>query len=64
MGFLKQEYWNGLLFPPPGDLPDSGIEPEFPALADEFLATEPPGKPSKINHLVKLGTSKPTHARL
>jgi len=36
MGFSRQEHWSGLPFPPPGDLPDSGIEPEshkFPALA-------------------------------
>ena len=31
MGFLRQEYWSGLPFPPPGDLPDSGIEPASPA---------------------------------
>ena len=36
MGFSRQEYWSGLPFPPPGDLPNPGIEPEspaFPALA-------------------------------
>ena len=32
MGFSRQEYWSGLLFPPPGDLPDPGIEPGSPAL--------------------------------
>ena len=32
-GFPGQEYWSGLPFPPPGDLPDPGIEPESPALA-------------------------------
>ena len=37
--------WSGLLFPPPGDLPDPGIEPVSPALAGEFFSTEPPGKP-------------------
>ena len=31
MAFPKQEYWSGLQFPPPGDLPDPGIEPESPA---------------------------------
>ena len=45
MGFLRQEYWNGLLFPSSGDLPDPGMEPESPALAGGFLTTEPPGKP-------------------
>ena len=32
MGFLRQEYWSGLPFPSPGDLPDPGIEPGSPAL--------------------------------
>ena len=44
----RQEYWSGLPFPFPGDLPDPGIEPEslaFPALAGRFFATVPPGKP-------------------
>ena len=46
MGFLKQEYRNGLPFPPPGDLPDLGIEPTTLALAGGFFITEPPGKPT------------------
>ena len=41
----KQEYWSGLPFPPPGDLPDPGIEPVSPALAGGFFTAEPPGKP-------------------
>ena len=45
MGFPRHEYWSGLPFPPPGDLPDPGIEPTSPVLADEFFTTEPPGKP-------------------
>ena len=48
MGFSRQEYWSGLPFPSPGDLPDPGIEPESlvsPALAGGFFTTEPPGKP-------------------
>ena len=32
MGFSRQEYWSGLPCPPPGDLPDPGIEPRFPTL--------------------------------
>ena len=47
VGFPRQEYWSGLPFPPPGDLPNSGTEPtslEFPALAGGFLTTTPPGK--------------------
>ena len=38
-GFSRQEYWNGLPCPPPGHLPDPGIEPRFPALAGEFFTT-------------------------
>ena len=45
MGFSKQEYWSGLLFPSPGDLPDPGIEPRSPALQADALPSEPPGKP-------------------
>ena len=39
MEFSRQEYWSGLLFPTPGDLPDQGIEPGSPALADGFFIT-------------------------
>ena len=45
MGFSRQEYWSGLPFPSPGDLPDPGIEPRSPALQAEALTSEPPGKP-------------------
>ena len=45
MGFPRQEYWSGLPFPSSGDLPEPGIEPVSPALADGFFITEPPGKP-------------------
>ena len=37
--FSRQEYWSGLPCPPPGDLPDSGIEPVSPALVGEFFTT-------------------------
>ena len=50
MEFSRQEYCNGLPFPPPWDLPDPGIEPTSlvsPDLAGGFFATEPPGKPKK-----------------
>ena len=43
MGFPRQEYCSGLLFPSPGDFPDSGIEPMSPALAGRFFISEPPG---------------------
>ena len=45
MRFPRQEYWSGLPFISPGDLPDPGIELASPALAGKFLTTEPPGKP-------------------
>ena len=45
MGFSRQEYSSGLPFPPPGDLPDSGIKPVSPALSGRFFTAEPPGKP-------------------
>ena len=45
MGFSRQEYWSGLPFPSPGDLPNPGIEPRSPALQADALTSEPPGKP-------------------
>ena len=44
MGFSRQEYWSGLPFPSPGDLPDTGIEPRSPTLLADALPSEPPGK--------------------
>ena len=44
--FSRQEYWSGLPFPSPGDLPDPGIKPGSPALQTDALLSEPPGKPS------------------
>ena len=44
MGFSRQEYWSGLPFPSPGDLPDQGIEPRSPALQADTLPSEPPGQ--------------------
>ena len=44
MGFSRQEYWSGLPFPSPGDLPDPGIESGSAALQADALASEPPGK--------------------
>ena len=42
MGFPRQEYWSGLPFSTPGDLPESGMEPKFSALAGGFFTPEPP----------------------
>ena len=43
-GFSRQEYWSGLPFPSPGDLPDPGIKPMSPTLQADSLPSEPPGK--------------------
>ena len=49
MEFSRQEYWSGLQFPPPRDLPDPGIKPMSLALAGRFFTTVPPGKPSNTS---------------
>ena len=49
----RQEYWSGLPFPFPGDLPDSGIEPGSPTLQADALPSKPPGKPSLKLSLIK-----------
>ena len=48
MEFSRQEYWSGLPFPSPGDLPNPGIEPRSPALQADTLLSEPPGKPGEF----------------
>ena len=45
MGFPRQEYWSGLPFPSPEDLPDPGTEPTCLALTGGLFTAEPPGKP-------------------
>ena len=45
MGFSRQEYWSGLPCPPPGDLPNTGIEPRSSMLQEDSLPSEPLGKP-------------------
>ena len=76
MEFSRQEYWSGLPFPSPGDLPDPGIEHRSLALQTDSLPSEQPGKPvcpkkkaflrkllfQKSSHLVHhLGSSHTTH---
>ena len=51
-GFSRQEYWSGLPCPPPGSLPNPGIEPRSPTLQADSLPSETPEKP----HLTVLGT--------
>ena len=43
MGFPTQEYWNGMPFPSPEDLPDTGIKTRSPTLQTDSLLSEPPG---------------------
>ena len=51
IGFPGQEYWSGLPFPAPGNLPDTVTEPESPVLAGGFFTTELPGKRAKsVSH--------------
>ena len=45
MGFSRQDYWSGLSFLSPGDLPDTGMQPGSPAWQADSLKSEPPGKP-------------------
>ena len=49
MGFSRQECWNGLPFPSPGDLPDPGIEPRSPILQADALPSEPILKSNKMD---------------
>ena len=57
--FPRQEYWCGLLFPSLENLPDLGLEPAFPALADTFFTTEPPGKPPPTSSGIQNISFKP-----
>ena len=52
LGFSRREYWSGLPYPPPGDLPNPGIEPRSPVLQLDSLPAELPGKPPNIGYLV------------
>ena len=52
--FSRQEYWSGLPFPPPADLPNPGIEPGSPALRADTLTSEPPGKPIALTASTQL----------
>ena len=52
LGFSRQEYWSGLSFPSPGDLPDPGIEPRSPALQADSLPTELQWKPQNLEEYI------------
>ena len=73
VGFSRQEYWSGLPFPSPEDLPNPGIEPGSPALRADALPFEPPGKThlmgtadllEKTLMLGKVKVKSPSHVRL
>ena len=68
MGFSRQEYWSGLPFPFPGDLPDPGIEPRSPAMEADALTSEPPGKPNlpaiQETWVLSLGQEDPLEKRI
>ena len=49
LGVSRPEHWSALLFPPPGDLPNPGIQLDCPALQADCLLFEPPGKPNLKN---------------
>jgi len=53
MGFPRQEYWSGLPFLRPGDLPNPGIDPVSPPLPGGFFTIEPPGKSLVIAALIQ-----------
>ena len=57
MKFFSQEYWNGLPFPSPGDLPNPGMKPGFPALQADSSPSEPPGRPVKLSILILIFSS-------
>ena len=57
IGFSRQEYWSGLPFPSPGDLPEPGIEPGSPTLQADVLPSEPPRKHVPFNCLLFLPIS-------
>ena len=54
MGFPRREYWRGLPFPSPGDLPDPRIESASPVLAGGFFTPKPPGKPTEHYQILNI----------
>ena len=63
-GILRQEYWSGLPCPPPGNLPNPGIESmplTSPKLQADSLSTEPPGKPTWLEKISQIRENSITH---
>ena len=63
MEFSRQEYWSGLPFPSPGDLPDPGVEPGSSTLKADALPSEPPGK-ALLSHLRPTQRKEPNQDQL
>ena len=64
MGFSRQEHWRGVLFPPPGHLPNPGIKPRSPSLQADSLPSEPQGSPRTLewgDYCFSRGSSRPTN---
>ena len=61
VGFSRQEYWSGLSFPSPGDLPNSGTKLVSPALAGGLFTTEPPKKPNADSESIGLDWAEILH---
>ena len=57
MEFSRQEYWSGLPFPSPRDLPNPGIKPRSPTLQADSLPSEPPGKPAVVCNQLQNSTA-------
>ena len=64
VGFSRQEYWSGLPFPSPGDLPNPGIEPRSPMLQADALPSEPPGNSLFLGQEDPLGKIMATHSSI
>ena len=62
MEFSRQEYWSGLLFPSPADLPDPGIEPRSPALQAVSLPSEPPGNVRNSKSIIQILENETNHS--
>ena len=62
MAFSRQEYWRGLPLPPPGDLPDPGIEPRSPALQADSLLSESSGKLCRSFLLCRISSVQFSHS--
>ena len=59
LGFSRQEYWNGLPYPPPGDLPNPGVEPGSSTLQADSLPSEPPENPYiYLTFIKQIGSGK------